>query len=188
MQLYRNFMRFCLLFVFILLMPVQVYSAVMQQAEKVEEPDNADNVSENNADNQLFERPKNNIPHSPVINQNDIDKEIQIEVEQKDLEPPPVKTENAMESGYNLAILQGLNKVTARATKIEVEVGSHARFGTLEVSIRSCWKSTPNEKEENAKFLNQKPKSHRKEYFLVGCFLQAQLYQHLNTLFMTSHL
>lgn len=58
-----------------------------------------------------------------------------------------------LEGGFNTVILQGLNKVTARASRIEAVIGSTVRFGTLEIVARSCWKSAPEDRPENAVLL-----------------------------------
>jgi len=51
------------------------------------------------------------------------------------------------------AILQGLDKTTARVSTIEAPVGGVARFGTLEIRARACRKKPPTEPPESAAFL-----------------------------------
>ncbi len=51
------------------------------------------------------------------------------------------------------AILQGLNKTTARVSKIEAPIGAVARFGTLEITARACKKKPPTEPPESTAFL-----------------------------------
>ena len=53
----------------------------------------------------------------------------------------------------NGAILQGLDKVTARVSKIEAPLHRLVRFGTLEVIVRACQKTPPEEPPESAAFL-----------------------------------
>ena len=55
---------------------------------------------------------------------------------------------------YDVAILQGLDKVTARVSTIRVKVGSSVRFGTLDVIVRFCDKKPPEETPESAAFLD----------------------------------
>lgn len=55
---------------------------------------------------------------------------------------------------YRTAVLQGLNKVTARVTTLRVEVGETVQFGTLEVIVRHCDKRPPEETPESAAFLD----------------------------------
>jgi hypothetical protein len=50
-------------------------------------------------------------------------------------------------------VLQGLDKVTARVERIEAPVGAKARFGALEIQVRACRKSPPEDPPENAAFL-----------------------------------
>jgi hypothetical protein len=51
------------------------------------------------------------------------------------------------------ALLQGLDKVTARISTIEAPVGQPVRFGTLEIIVRHCDKTPPEERPEAATFL-----------------------------------
>lgn len=51
---------------------------------------------------------------------------------------------------YDVAVLQGLNKVTARISEIEAPVGTSVRFGNLDIVVNRCWKSSPTEQPENA--------------------------------------
>ena len=52
-----------------------------------------------------------------------------------------------------VALLQGLDKITARVSKFEVPVGTPVRFGTLSIRVRDCEKSPPEEAPESAAFL-----------------------------------
>lgn len=52
------------------------------------------------------------------------------------------------------AVLQGLDKVTARVSRIEVPVGGGVvTFGALEISADACYKRPPEETPESAAFL-----------------------------------
>ncbi len=55
---------------------------------------------------------------------------------------------------YDTALLQGLDKVTARISTIEAPVGDVVRFGTLEIIARICDKRPPEEPPESAAFLD----------------------------------
>ena len=52
-----------------------------------------------------------------------------------------------------LALLQGLDKITARVSKFEAPVGNVVRFGTLSIRVRDCEKNPPEETPESAAFL-----------------------------------
>src|SRR5215472_9278646 len=52
-----------------------------------------------------------------------------------------------------VALLQGLDKITARVSKFEAPVGTPVRFGTLLIRVRDCEKSPPEETPESAAFL-----------------------------------
>jgi hypothetical protein len=55
---------------------------------------------------------------------------------------------------YKIAVLQGLDKVTARVSTIEAPIGTTVRFGTLEVIVRECDKRPPEEPPETAAFVD----------------------------------
>ena len=52
-----------------------------------------------------------------------------------------------------IAILQGLDKISARTSRIEAPVGSTVHFGTLSIAVRDCEQSPPEDSPENAVFL-----------------------------------
>lgn len=53
----------------------------------------------------------------------------------------------------DIAVLQGLDKVTARVQTIEAPVGQPVHFGTLEIVVRTCRERPPEETPESAAFL-----------------------------------
>ena len=55
---------------------------------------------------------------------------------------------------YDTAILQGLDKVTARVSTITARLGNTVKFGVLEIIVRSCDKRPPEETPESAAFLD----------------------------------
>jgi hypothetical protein len=52
-----------------------------------------------------------------------------------------------------IALLQGLDKITARVSKFEAPVGTPVQFGTLSIRVRDCEKNPPEETPESAAFL-----------------------------------
>ena len=50
---------------------------------------------------------------------------------------------------YNMAVLQGLNKVTARVSTFPAPIGRTVKFGTLEIIARTCDKRPPEETPES---------------------------------------
>ncbi len=56
-------------------------------------------------------------------------------------------------AGSPVAVLQGLDKTTARVSTVEAPVGGVARFGTLEIAARACAKKPPTEPPESAAYL-----------------------------------
>ncbi len=59
----------------------------------------------------------------------------------------------AMADPHAVAVLQTLDKVTARVNTIEVRVGTTVRFGTLLIRVDHCDKRPPEETPESAAFL-----------------------------------
>lgn len=61
---------------------------------------------------------------------------------------------------YPVAVLQGLDKITARISTFEAPVEQPVVFGSLEIMVRTCQKRPPEEPPESAGFLEiteQKP-------------------------------
>jgi hypothetical protein len=52
-----------------------------------------------------------------------------------------------------VAVLQGLDKTTARVSKFDAPVGQPVRFGRLVITARACVKHPPEEEPESAAFL-----------------------------------
>lgn len=52
-----------------------------------------------------------------------------------------------------VAVLQALDKVTARVTPLEVAVGDSASFGTLDIVVRACQERPPEAFPESAAYL-----------------------------------
>ncbi len=53
----------------------------------------------------------------------------------------------------NTAVLQGLDKTTARVSKFDAPVDKPVRFGTLVITVRACYKHPPEESPETTAFL-----------------------------------
>ncbi len=54
---------------------------------------------------------------------------------------------------YQAAVLQGLDKVTARVSPIRAPIGVPTQFGTLEIVVHACRETPPTEPPESAAFL-----------------------------------
>ena len=52
-----------------------------------------------------------------------------------------------------IAVLQGLDKITARVSRFDVPVGKSATFFTLWIEVRECQRSAPEDRPENAAFI-----------------------------------
>jgi hypothetical protein len=55
--------------------------------------------------------------------------------------------------GEPVAVLQGLDKITARVSDFDAPVGQAVRFGNLSIRVRACEKSPPEDPPESAAFL-----------------------------------
>ncbi|MSP81662.1 MAG: DUF2155 domain-containing protein [Alphaproteobacteria bacterium] len=51
------------------------------------------------------------------------------------------------------AVLQGLDKITARISRLEAPINQPVHFGTLEITARTCYQTPPEETPESAAFL-----------------------------------
>jgi hypothetical protein len=85
----------------------------------------------------------------------------------KDAPPPPkaekpsvavpVEPPSALPAGTMtdepMAILQGLDKITARVRRLPIKVGQTVAFGTLRVTVDACRKAPPEDPPEAAAFL-----------------------------------
>ncbi len=71
----------------------------------------------------------------------------------EDWQTRPVPPVSAMD-GPKVAVLRGLEKVTARVRELEVPVGQPVRFGPIEVTVRYCESTPPTEPPETAAFLD----------------------------------
>jgi hypothetical protein len=60
---------------------------------------------------------------------------------------------SAAAQAETVAVLQGLDKITARISRLEAPVGKSVTFGTLTINVRACNKRPPEEPPESAAFL-----------------------------------
>lgn len=65
-------------------------------------------------------------------------------------EPAQVEPAVALPTG---ALLQGLDKVTARISTFNAPVDQPVKFGALRITVRNCYKRPPEELPESAAFL-----------------------------------
>ena len=60
----------------------------------------------------------------------------------------------AQAAQFDVAVLQGLDKVTARVSTFNASIGAIIKFGTLEIVVRKCDKRPPEETPESAAFID----------------------------------
>jgi hypothetical protein len=75
-------------------------------------------------------------------------REFQLE-QQTDSMASGLNEQNKKENYQETAILQGLNKVTARTSILTASIGTPIKFGTIELTVKLCWRSSPEEKPDN---------------------------------------
>lgn len=52
-----------------------------------------------------------------------------------------------------IAVLRGLNKITARVRELEIPVGGGGHFGSLHIEVRACYKTPADEAPESVAFV-----------------------------------
>lgn len=76
----------------------------------------------------------------------------------------------------DVAVLQGLDKITARISTFEVPINGISSFGTLRITPRACRKRPPTETPESAAFLEideQKPDEDQVRLFTGWMFASS---------------
>jgi hypothetical protein len=75
-----------------------------------------------------------------------------------------------------IAVLQGLDKITAHVSNFDAPVGKTVRFGDLSIRVRACEKSPPVDTPESAAFLeidNLRPGAGEAREFSGWMFAQS---------------
>jgi hypothetical protein len=75
-----------------------------------------------------------------------------------------------------IAVLQGLDKITARVSDFDAPVGQAVRFGDLSILVRACEKNPPVDTPESAAFLeidNLRPGENNFREFSGWMFAQS---------------
>jgi hypothetical protein len=60
-----------------------------------------------------------------------------------------INIENPDNNRLSTAVIQGLNKITAKSNLIEIKIGNSAEFGKLKIKVYKCWKAPLDQKPEN---------------------------------------
>jgi hypothetical protein len=66
---------------------------------------------------------------------------------------PAARSQDRVLEPYTVAVLNALDKVSARVSVLEAPVGGEAKFGALTVKARACQKAPPTETPESAAYL-----------------------------------
>lgn len=81
-----------------------------------------------------------------------IQHQIQPPASGEEQEPPPAPPPGTM-IDQPVAMLQALDKITARIKKLPVKVGEKVPFGTLSIEVDACRKAPPEDPPQSAAFL-----------------------------------
>ncbi len=74
--------------------------------------------------------------------------------QQIQLKPPNQTQSQGTETPHAVAaVLQGLDKITARVSRFDAPIDQPVRFGTLVITVRACVKQPPEEPPNTAAFL-----------------------------------
>jgi hypothetical protein len=76
-----------------------------------------------------------------------------IAVAEAQQKPAPPRPAAAAAAATTIAVLQGLDKTTARVTTVEAPLERSVKFGTLIITARACVKKPPEEPPNTAAFL-----------------------------------
>ncbi|WP_366554913.1 DUF2155 domain-containing protein [Aquibaculum sediminis] len=66
---------------------------------------------------------------------------------------PVLAQERSPGAPHGMAVMQGLDKVTARISTFELRLDEAHDFGALRLVLHACWKTPPEEPPESAAFL-----------------------------------
>lgn len=69
---------------------------------------------------------------------------------------PSNNDEQSNKQSSALAILQCLNKVSAKTSELRIMVGQEIKFGKLSIKVERCWKSAPEQRPESKILLDVK--------------------------------
>jgi hypothetical protein len=50
---------------------------------------------------------------------------------------------------YNIAVVQGLNKTTAKTSTLEIRIGEKTKFGQISIIAHKCWQASLDQKPES---------------------------------------
>ncbi len=76
------------------------------------------------------------------------------EVQDNNASPPLLEEKDRLptinpEDFAEKAIFQAVDKITTRISSLTLDVGKKSRFGNLDITLHSCWKSPPEEEPES---------------------------------------
>ncbi len=147
----------------LLALPLAAYAITAQEAQEAGEPAPNQYMPEEDVPEQAVQEPEaDDIPETDPDTGDDLLPSTPLTTAPTYQQPgiiepalpvTPAPPEDKGSTDFNMAILQGLNKVTARAQELEAPIGSVTRFGTIEIVVHKCWKSAPTDRPENAALL-----------------------------------
>ncbi len=95
------------------------------------------------------------IPSAPLPGEPVLEQPIDPNTPKLPSQYPDISAEfNNTSEAMPIAVLQGLDKVSARVKTFDAIVGDTVSFGTLQITVRVCRKKPPEETPESAAFLD----------------------------------
>lgn len=161
-----------------------IYSISFAQKEDVgETPEQSDSNSapESIADDSPFKVQETPVEDEPAPAEPDAHSNVTVTTEDDSSNSAAITPQNSNTDAKNFTTsvsLQGLNKITARTSKIEAKLGEPVKFGNLNITLRACWKSPPEEEPESKALIEvweEIPDEPRKKIFSGWMFASSPL-------------
>jgi len=93
------------------------------------------------------QKTENPLPNKKQINKelNKVEKNLDDNFESEE----EIKPENDLSRFNNMAVVQALNKTTAKTSILNLKIGEKISFGSLKIIAHKCWQSPLEQKPEN---------------------------------------
>lgn len=102
--------------------------------------------------------------------------ETKFKTKNKEAKPAELEEENSAKNYVNTAILQGLNKITARNSLLKASIEQPINFGTLNIIVKLCWRTPQDEKPDSKALIEiweHKPGEKKQKLFYGWMFASS---------------
>ncbi len=107
------------------------------------------NVSDSSAQQNVAKEQKTESVKDKKIIAKEVKKIDKLENVENDSIDYEIKPENDLSRFNNIAVVQALNKTTAKTSIIDLKIGEKISFGSLKIIAYKCWQSPLEQKPEN---------------------------------------